>query len=220
MRNGEDWTEQTEEQAERAIGYAFRDKRLLKQSFTHKTYANAKGGEHNERLEFLGDAVLQLYVTEELYLHTRSDEGKLTDLRKNYVSEEALNAAAERAGIMKFLRLSGKQENVGKKTPSNLFEAVTAAIYLDGGREHSNAFLSRFLTKVEVEGNAINDLQEYVQKLTKSLPQYDCEEKEGKFHCTASAMGERARGSGKSKQEAKMQAAKALTEILKKRTED
>ena len=107
MRNG-DWTEETERQAENAIGYSFRDKRLLKQCFTHTTYANAKGCDHNERLEFLGDAVVGLYVTEELYRNTKSGEGKLTDLRKNYVSEEALNAAAEKAGLMQFLLVSGK----------------------------------------------------------------------------------------------------------------
>lgn len=220
MRNGEDWTEQTEAQAEQAIGYIFRDKRLLRQCFTHKTYANAKGGEHNERLEFLGDAVLQLYVTEELYRHIRSDEGKLTEIRKNYVSEEALNAAAERADLMRFLRFSGKSENVGNKTPSNLFEAVTAAIYLDGGRENSDGFLSRFITEVDAD-RAVNELQEYVQKQTKTLPKYsECTQENGEFFCTVRALGKCAEGKGKSKQAAKTQAAKALTEILKKRKKD
>ncbi len=220
MRNG-DWTEETERQAENAIGYSFRDKRLLKQCFTHTTYANAKGCDHNERLEFLGDAVVGLYVTEELYRNTKSGEGKLTDLRKNYVSEEALNAAAEKAGLMQFLLVSGKAENIGKKPPSNLFEAVAAGIFLDGGRKRANEFLSRFITEVKTE-NAINELQEYVQAITHAnLPQYtDCVLKKERFHCTVSALGDRAEGSGETKQAAKTQAAKNLLEILKKRTKD
>ena len=200
MRNG-DWTEETERQAENAIGYSFRDKRLLKQCFTHTTYANAKGCDHNERLEFLGDAVVGLYVTEELYRNTKSGEGKLTDLRKNYVSEEALNAAAEKAGLMQFLLVSG--------------------IFLDGGRKRANEFLSRFITEVKTE-NAINELQEYVQAITHAnLPQYtDCVLKKERFHCTVSALGDRAEGSGETKQAAKTQAAKNLLEILQKRTKD
>ena len=73
MRNGEDWTEQTRAQAEEAIGYAFRDGELLKACFTHSTFSNVFGGRDNERLEFLGDSVVQLYITEKLYTPSGAD---------------------------------------------------------------------------------------------------------------------------------------------------
>ncbi|MGN0822174.1 MAG: ribonuclease III family protein, partial [Candidatus Gallimonas sp.] len=208
MNNGEDWSAETYSQAEEKIGYDFRDKTLLRICFTHKSYSNAYGGTNNERLEFLGDSVLQLFVTEELYRHNLADEGKLTALRKQYVSEDALNAAAERAGLMRFLRISGKAENVGKKTPSNLFEAVTAGIYLDGGMSAARAFLSRFLVRSETEDYA-GILQQFVQVREKKLPQYTEREEDGGFRFTVSAMGRTAEGFGENKQAARRNAAKA-----------
>ena len=117
-------------EAERALGYAFRDKALLHVCFTH---ASVAGEESNERLEFLGDAVLELYVTEKLYRDSGAREGELTELRKRFVSREALSAAEARLGLVRFLRYAGGEDALRGKTASNLYEAAVGAIYLDGG---------------------------------------------------------------------------------------
>ncbi len=218
MRNGEDWSAETEREAERALCYTFRDKRLLRAAFTHKSYANARGGEHNERLEFLGDAVLQLCVTERLYRECGEDEGTLTEDRKNYVSQTALTQAEARAGLMRFLRHSGGGENVGGKTSSNLFEAAVGAVYLDGGYEAAEAFVFRFVFKTE-DDNFKTKLQELAQERGGSLPYYETAKGEREnFRCVVSALGERAQGEGRSKQAAENAAAKALYGTLIKRT--
>lgn len=216
MRNGEDWTEQTRAQAEEAIGYAFRDGELLKACFTHSTFSNVFGGRDNERLEFLGDSVVQLYITEKLYKESGADEGKLTDKRQKFVSQKALESAERRAGLMRFLRRSGGESNLGGKTPSNLFEAVVAGIYLDGGMAPAARFLERYLTEAETE-NYKSILQEYVQERAKQPPEYRTEEKGGEHICTVRALGVSASGAGSRNKEAEMRAAQALYEILKER---
>lgn len=216
MNSGEEWSEETAEQAEEAIGYRFRDKELLKTCFTHTSYANLGGGGHNERLEFLGDAVLELCVSEELFHRSGGDEGKLTELRKQYVSRSALECAEKRAGLMRFLRYSGGKSNVSGKTPSNLFEAVVAGIYLDGGMGEVKKFLSRFLAETQTE-NYKSLLQELVQKRPNSFPEYRVKEQDGKFVCTVSALGQSAKGEGESKKAAETAAAQALYHKLRKR---
>ncbi len=221
MKNGEDWTEETYKEAERAIGYAFRNRELLKTCFTHSTYRNnvAHGGEDNERLEFLGDAVLQLAVSDFLFRTTDKDEGKLTEKRKGYVSREALTPVAERLGLMKFLRHSNREEDMGGKDgkiQSSLFEAVTAGIYLDGGMEEAERFLRRNLEYMDME-SPISALQIYVQERAKRTPVYSERAEGGEFFAEAVALGEKEEGRGKSKQAAKEAAAKALLEKLKER---
>lgn len=216
MNSGEDWSEQTAAQAEEAIGYRFRDKELLKTCFTHTSFANISKGEHNERLELLGDAVLGLCVTEDLYRRSSEDEGKLTEQRKQFVSRSALECAEKRAGLMRFLRYSGGLNNVSGKTASNLFEAVVAGIYLDGGMGEVNAFLHRFLAETQTE-NYKSLLQELVQKHPGSFPEYRVVEQNGKFHCTVSALGDSAQGEGESKKAAETAAAQALYHKLTKR---
>ena len=213
MNSGEDWTEQTVRAAEDTIGYSFRDKTLLKTCFTHKSYTNHFHEEHNERLEFLGDAVLGLAVTDMLYHENREDEGRLTELRKQFVSRSALERAEERARLMRFMRYFGGEENVRGKTASNLFEAVTAGIYLDGGMEEVKRFLKKYLTEIETE-NYKTILQEYVQERTKKTPAYSTKEENGKFLCRVSALGCEAHGEGESKKAAETQAAKNLYTIL------
>lgn len=214
MNNGEDWKEGTSELAEQTIGYSFRNKELLKRCFTHKSYANVTGTEHNERLEFLGDAVLELAVTERLYSENGGDEGTLTALRKKYVSKNALTAAAERAGIMRFLRFSGGEHNVGGKTSSNLFEAVVGGIYLDGGMEPAKAFIFRYVSELDLEDYK-TVLQEYVQERVKATPVYRVYElPQGGFECTVSALGRSAKGRGAGKQTAETHAARELFRML------
>lgn len=209
-------------EVEKKIGYVFRDKPLLEEAFTHSTYANAYGGKDNERMEYLGDAVLQLVVTEWQYArHKRAEEGVLTRERQKLVCEDALDEAVQKLGVKQYLLVSGGKANVGKKTVSSLFETIVAAIYLDGGYEPAKAFILRH-GRLEEEAFAVNhkgDLQEYLQKQGEAPPVYETE-KSGKdnapdFLTTATAKGKTARGAGGSKKAAEQQAAKNLLELLK-----
>ncbi|MBR4942415.1 MAG: ribonuclease III [Clostridia bacterium] len=206
------------------IGYIFQNKALLEEAFTHSTYANLHGGKDNERMEYLGDAVLQLVVTDWQYARDkRADEGDLTRERQRYVCEDWLYETIIGLGLEKFLLFEGGKSNVGKKTVSSLFETVVAAIYLDGGYEPAKSFILRFgrLEKNPLPINYKGALQEYLQDLGKELPDYKTE-KTGKdnapvFHATAFALGCQAVGEGKSKKEAEQEAAKTLLEALKKK---
>ena len=110
---------------EKKIGYVFRDKALLEEAFTHSTYANVHGGKDNERMEYLGDAVLQLVVTEWQYLrYAKADEGAMTRGRQQLVCEDALLDAVKELDIEQYLLLAGSKANVGKKTISSLFESI------------------------------------------------------------------------------------------------
>lgn len=218
MKPSEDWNRDTARRAEETLGYVFRDKELLKQCFTHKSFANGKKERDNERLEFLGDAVLQLAVSESLYLKGDTDEGKMTEARKRFVSREALTQAARKAGILEFLRYAGGEDTVSGKTPSNLFEAVVAGIYLDGGMNAARNFLKRFLA----EGGSANyktQLQEYVQERTKRPPEYTTGETENGFGCVVRALGQEAEGFGSSKKLAETDAAEKLLIRFKERIE-
>lgn len=216
MRNGENWTKEEEEAAERALGYSFHDKSVLKTAFTHKSYTNAFGGENNERLEFFGDAVLEFVVSEMLYASEKGDEGVLTDARQRLVSKAALSEACHRAGLLPYLRYSGGEDNLKGKTASNLFEAAVAAIYLDGGLNHVKEFLQKYLKETSLV-NYRNLLNEFVQAKIKKLPECDEPHMEGDaFVCTMRALGKSAEGRGSSKQLAEMQAAEKLYKLLSK----
>ncbi len=216
MNNGQDWTEETVRAAEHALGYTFCDKELLRKAFTHPSYKNFRACEDNDQLEFLGDAVLQLCVSEQIYAEQPAlTAGEMTEARKKCVSKEALTAAERRADLMRFLRYSGGKENLAGKTNSNLFEAVTAAIYLDGGKQAAEKFLFAYIQPLETR-DYISELQVYVQNLIKKPPVYIEEgEENGMFRIRAEALGKSARGSGESKQIAKTQAAERLLRALK-----
>lgn len=200
---------------ERIIGYSFRDPALLLTAFTHSTYAEHFGEESNERLEFLGDAVLQLVVTEMLYAAMDGDEGVLTERRKQYVSKHALERAEGKMGLMRYLRYFGGEESVGGKTSSNLFEAVAGAIYLDGGLAPAAQFIRSHISVIRSE-NYKSMLQEYVQERERETPRYRVTATESGFECTASALGASATGMGASKKAAETEAARKLLETFKK----
>ena len=202
---------------ENKIGYTFQDKDLLRVAFTHSTYANAYGGKDNERMEYLGDAVLQLVVTEwQFARYERAEEGEMTRQRQKYVCEEALDEAARGLGLQKYLLVAGGKANVGRKTVSSLFETVVAAIYLDGGYDAAKAFIVKYgrLETQSVSTNYKGALQELLQSKGEQPPVYKTV-KSGKdnaptFVATAIAMGETATGEGGSKKEAEQQAAQRL----------
>ena len=218
MKPSQDWNQATPSLAEQAIGYTFQDKTLLIECFTHKSFADNNAAAHNERLEFLGDAVLQLAVSEALYLKDGADEGEMTKARQRYVSREALTKAAEKANILRFLRYAGGEDTLGGKTASNLFEAVTAGIYLDGGMKAARAFLKRFLSDSEEE-NYKALLQEYVQERVKRPPEYQTEAHENGYKCTVRALGKEAEGFGRAKKSAEAAAAEQLLKLFNERIE-
>lgn len=172
--------EYTLEELEKRIGYRFRDPMLLKQALTHSSYTNEqkinKYG-HYERLEFLGDAVLELVSSDFLY-HTYSEEaeGKLTRLRASMVCEPALAFCARDLELGKFMFLGKGEENTGGRErdsiTSDVMEAVIGAIYLDGGLEKAGEFIHRFilsdLENKELFMDSKTKLQEYVQSLYKT----------------------------------------------------
>jgi ribonuclease-3 len=208
---------------EEIIGYTFQNKDLLIEAFTHSTYANKHGGKDNERLEYLGDTVLQLVVTEWQFLNNReAQEGVLTKERQTLVCEEALFEAVERLGIAKYLRVVGKAENIGRKTISSIFETLVAAVYLDGGYEAAKAFIYQHagLKQTTEKKNPKSVLQEYLQSMGWEVPKYVCE-KSGKdnapiFVCEATVDTFSAKGVGGSKKAAEQEAAEMLYEMLTK----
>lgn len=209
---------------EEKIGYVFRNKELLKEAFTHSTYANVHGGKDNERLEYFGDAVLQLVVTEWQYSKDeKATEGEMTRERQKLVCEEALDNAVERLGVEKYLLKEGGSANVGRKTVSSLFETLTAAIYLDGGYAKAKKFILKhgvLQAQVFVK-NPKSELQEFLQKTGEDLPVYQTQ-KSGKdnapiFRCEATARGMVGNGEGGSKKEAEQAAARSLLEALSRK---
>lgn len=218
MNNGENWHGETYAAVEETIGYRFHDRNLLIACFTHSSYRNNvdKSAEDNERLEFLGDAVLQLAVSDMLYRENRANEGRLTDLRRQYVSRDALTPAAERLSLMQFLRRSGEEENLGAKAASSLFEAVVAGIYLDGGMDAVKEFLGRTLTFTEIKDYK-SRLQELVQERAKVTPTYETKQDGDEFVSRVCALGAEAFGRGESKKSAETKAARELWKLLSKR---
>ena len=205
---------------EKKIGYIFQNKSLVEEAFTHSTYANRYGGKDNERMEYLGDAVLQMVVTEWQYARNeRAEEGFLTRERQTLVCEDALYQAVKALDVEKYLLFEGGKSNVGKKTVSSLFETLTAAIYLDGGYQAAKKFVLQYgvFSSSDCAGNPKGELQEYLQKRGESTPTYFVE-KQGPdnaptFVAKAQASGITATAQGGSKKEAE---AKAAAELLKK----
>jgi ribonuclease III len=137
---------------EKNLGVTFTDKNLLKTALTHRSYLNENPDwptGHNERLEFLGDAVLELAVTRYLYVNYPNPEGELTSFRAALVNSQMLSKVSSELGVNDFLLLSrGETKDTGKARAyilANTFEAITGAIYLDQGFEAAEEFITRVL---------------------------------------------------------------------------
>ena len=220
------------------LGYSFRDEGLLRLALTHPSVAHEQGAfvQHNQRLEFLGDAVLQLILTGELYEKFPAvDEGPLTKARAQMVNRRMLAGQGRRLGLGGHLILSrGEEASGGREHPSALadsFEALLGAIFLDGGFDAARDFvLRRFreeFGELEVIPNLENpkgELQEILQAGSTEAPQYQLESVSGPdhdriFESAVYHQGvELARGKGKSKKEAESQAALAALENLRRKT--
>ena len=202
------------EKIEQEIGYTFGDKGLLSTCFTHSSYANRYGGESNERLEFLGDAVLGFVVAEQLY-GSGGSEGEMTSARIRQVSAGPLESAVRRMGLEKYLLTAG---TAGEKSISSLFEALVAGIYLDGGLEAARGYVLRHLP-ASSEPNYKGELQELLQGKHMETAHYTVVSRSGEAHdphfvVQAEGAGITATGEGRSLRAAEKQAAKALLRKL------
>jgi ribonuclease-3 len=214
------------QEIEKKLGYTFQDKTFLEEAFTHSSFASKYHVQSNERMEYLGDAVLQLVVTEwQFKKDGNANEGKLTKNRQKLVCKDALDSAVDALEILEYLKISGKaQFNLGEKAKSSLFEAVTAAIYLDSGYDSAKKFILRHgnLILDYTESNPIGELKEYLEKGKQKEAEEEWEkigaDNAPTFKCTLTAMGESAKGEGRTKHEAKATAAQRLLwELTKKK---
>ncbi len=222
------------EKFEKKLGLNFKNKDLLTQAFVHRSYLNENPDfhlEHNERLEFLGDAVIELIITEHLYKeHPTKAEGDLTNWRAALVNAKMLTSVAEELGFNDYLLLSrGETKELGKARAyilANTFEALIGSIYLDSGYEPADKFITKYLFKnlpgIIKDGSykdAKSQFQEKAQDKVGVTPVYKVMKESGPDHQKKFIIGvflgdcEIARGEGTSKQEAEESAAKNALEI-------
>jgi len=221
------------EKFEEILNYKFKDRNLLVQALSHSSYANEKKKSRvsNERLEFLGDSVLSIVVSQYLFEHlTHIAEGELTKLRASLVCEKSLHIFAKQINLGNFILLGKGEENTGgRERPSILadaFEAVIAAIFLDGGLEAASKHILRFIPediqrlKKPVFSDFKTVLQEIVQKNPEEKVEYFLAGEEGpdhdkrfvvEVHLNSNVIG---KGLGKSKKEAEQMAAKQALELM------
>ncbi len=220
----------------KSLGFKFKNPKLLQQAFIHRSYLNESRefNESNERLEFLGDAVLSFIVSSYLFLIKPTDnEGYLTNLRSYIVKTQSLAQAAEALNLGTYLKLSrGEDATGGRKNPqllANTFEALLGAIYMDQGFELANKMVHQTLLPLfqkELESgppkDAKSELQELVQTKVKESPQYRILATKGPDHAKEFTVGvfikgkEEGRGIGSSKQVAEEQAAQQALKTLSK----
>ncbi|MGH3096741.1 MAG: ribonuclease III [Streptosporangiales bacterium] len=218
----------------RALGVDI-DPSLLELALMHRSYAYEHGGlPTNERLEFLGDAVLGIIVTETLYLtYPELPEGQLAKLRAAVVNMRALAGVSRQLDVGAHLQLGRGEENTGGRDKSSILadalEAIIGAVYLSGGMDMANVFVHRLFDPLIAESATLGagldwktSLQELTAQQALGVPEYVVEE-EGPDHCkafsaTAVVRGDRlGNGSGKSKKEAEQQAAEAAWQALRER---
>jgi len=153
---------------ERACGYTFKDKRLLKRALTLSSYDPQN---NNESLECLGDALLSFIVAEK-YFYKGYKEGEITHQKQLFLSDDALRPVSEGLGLDKAL-LHDKGDSGNKKSVPSAYEALVAAIYLDGGLDSARRFALSTLTPLKGEVNYVGRLQELLQSRGESLPIYE-----------------------------------------------
>lgn len=217
---------------EKLLGTSFTEKELLQTAMTHRSYINEHRGyplDHNERLEFLGDAVLELVVTEYLFHHYDNPEGELTTWRAALVRGEMLARVSRELGVEKYLMMSrGEAKDTGRAREyllANACEAIIGAIYLDKGYEEAKKFILNYIvTHIEevFDKKLFRDpkshFQEVAQERVSITPSYREHTAIGPDHdknfVIGAYLGEElvATGEGPSKQEAQRNAAKSALE--------
>lgn len=212
------------------IGHRFRQAELLARALTHRSF----GADHNERLEFLGDAVLSLAVSSLLFERfAGSDEGDLTRVRAHLVREDSLHRMALQLGLPEVVRLSeGEARGGGAQRASILadaLEAVIGAVFLDAGFDAARALVQRLFGEViagtEIGGwakDAKTELQEWLQARRLPVPSYRISATRGQAHaqtfeveCAVPALGLTQSGEGRSRRQAEQEAARRMLDVLK-----
>lgn len=213
---------------EKNIGYTFKDKNLLKAAMTHSSYANENKGNipYNERLEFLGDAVLQLITSEKLFRESsHMAEGKMSKQRAALVCEDALAGYSAEIQLGQFLLLGkGEEASGGRNRPSILadaFEALIGAMFLDGGMDVAKKFVLRFVDAAHLSLQDYKTLlQEIIQKNPGERLSYVVSGEHGpdhdksfevQVHLNSNVIG---KGTGKSKKQAEQAAAKEALALM------
>lgn len=224
------------EWAKDTLGYDFNDIQLLVTALTHRSYLNEhkkSANEHNERLEFLGDAVLELVVTDFLFSNYQEAEGILTSWRSALVRTESIGAAGERLGYEKLIRMSrGEKQGSARARQqilANAFEATTGAIYLDQGYEAAKKYIAdNILSTLPniLEEESWRDPKSYLQEISQAIdgftPVYRVLKEEGPDHEKIFTVGafvgdnKMGEGEGPSKQIAQQEAARAAIKSYKK----
>lgn len=220
----------------KVLGYPFNDKKLLERALTHRSFHE----QHNERLEFLGDAVIGFVVATMLYNQFPDiTEGQLSRLRSSFVNRERLTKLARELELDKHMRLGPAETQCGEATKpsilSDAMEAVIGAIYLDGGYEAVKQCIQTWygesLSNIEITDEIGKDaksrLQEYCQAHRYALPTYKTLKTEGKMHNQTFVVGCQlkqfpdltAQGKGSTRQKAEQQAAQGLYEILQEQAD-
>ncbi len=221
---------------QKLIGYQFADEKLLEQAMTHKSYYNESGGKlagHNEKLEFLGDAVLDLCLGHILFeKYPQLDEGQLSKVRASLVNEQFLMEFAKTLKLNETLLLGRGEENSGGREKPRLlasvFEAFIGSLYLDAGFEKSFQIVGQLfeqaVANIDLEHHFTTDyktrLQERFQEIHKSTPVYKVVGEDGPDHektfCVELLLNNQkvAEGIGKSKKQAEQAAAKIALEKL------
>lgn len=219
------------------MGYEFKDIQLLITALTHRSYVNEHKksvSEHNERLEFLGDAVLELVVTDYLFRNYNEQEGILTSWRAALVRTESIGAAGDKLGYEPLVRMSRGEkqgsDRARQQILANAFEAVIGAIYLERGYDDAAVFIHKHIIS-KLEGilklgtwrDAKSHLQEVSQRMDSQTPQYRVMGETGPDHDKVFTLGVyvndklMGKGSGPSKQVAQQQAAQAALDAYAKR---
>ncbi|MFA6270144.1 MAG: ribonuclease III [Candidatus Paceibacterota bacterium] len=214
---------------ERTIGLKFNDEEILKQAFTHRSFLNehkSLKGKHNERLEFLGDAVLELAITHYLYNeYPEKNEGDLTSIRSALVNAQTCAEVAKNLNVNDFLLLSkGEAKDEGRARQyilANALEAIIGAIYMDSGYEKARDFILKYIApmtykivKEELWVDAKSKFQEKAQDAEGTTPSYKTTKEVGPDHDKKFTVGvflkEKlvAEGEGESKQDAEQSAAR------------
>ncbi|MEO7151085.1 MAG: ribonuclease III [Burkholderiaceae bacterium] len=218
------------EALQQRIGHRYADPRLLTRALTHRSASSS----HNERLEFLGDAVLSLAISDLLYAHfSGSDEGDLTRVRAHLVREDSLHRVALQLGLPEVLRLSeGEARGGGAQRASILadaLEAVLGAAYIDGGFDAAKALVQRWFGEIiattEIASwakDAKTELQEWLQGRRLPVPAYRIVATRGQAHaqtfeveCAVAALGLAESGEGRSRRIAEQEAARRMLDALK-----
>jgi ribonuclease III len=212
------------------LGYAFRQHSLLQQAVTHRSFS----ADHNERLEFLGDSVLNLSVANMLYLQlAQLPEGDLSRVRANLVKQDTLHQLAKTLDLSSVMRLGeGEMRSGGQSRPSILadaLEAIIGAVYLDGGYKDAQALVERLFQKVDIKPDmqAVGkdpktELQEWLQGRKLALPKYTVIGTSGAAHrqvfevsCEVTELRKTEQGTGASRRAAEQAAAAAMLITLK-----